>query len=533
MSDEAIVRVAPINPGSWWPALGVDIERGVFPSALDMAWNAWGSDTLTFNLDRRGSVYYADILPFTPIEVEIAGITVWSGFVSAQTTPDNFVRVEARGAQYYLDMDTYQKPYLATRTSRWKDQRTNLAEYATGTPWVRSDWGVSVTPGALKITASKATARLAGGDAGGVVLDAGPGNTWTRATIAWTRVGASNASLEMFIRGTPDGKIQASAANDSTTPILLSTASGTTTWTGTASRYLHVFVYSLAVNTPADDNGISVSSIQVWTNANYDPAVLASGLRSDIVQKDALTFSTGLSSDVSTIAAGSFQIPELVMDQPSTPREMIALANAYEDMIVWVDPRRRLNAAARPAAPAFTATLSRAFVLADSGISSDDVVSTAKLWALDAFGNAIQSTATVTSAARNFAQRAGIVKSINIGGNMSLTQAAADRITSVYLAQKQKVGLKGSATIGVGGVRDYLTGVAVHPAHVMLGVGQLVRITDQTDPESGLMGRDGRIVGGRYAHDTRTLTVDFDSTRASFEALMERFGAVVSAKIGA
>lgn len=529
MSDEGFIRIANANANSAWTVLGADDH--IAPWSIDASWNDWGSDALSFTLARNASAYYADLVPFTAIDFEVAGIVIWSGYISAQTSPGVEVRVEARGAQYYLDMDTYQKPYLSTRTSRWRDQRVNLAEYATGTPWVRSDWGVNVSPGVIKITASKGTARLAGNDAGGVFLDAGPGNTWARATVVWARVGPANANLSLYIRGTTDGKLQGSVANDSTTPVTLATASATTTWTGTASRYLHIFIYSNPVTTPTDDNGVGISSVQVWTTANYDPAVLASGLRSDIIQKDALTHATGLSSDTSKIANGSFQVPELVMDQPGTPREIISLASVYEDQLVYVDSRRRLNVIPRPVIAVYSAVSGKSFELSDSGISSADVVSSAKLWALDPFGNTIQSTATVTAAARNFAQRAGIVKSINIGGNMALTQAAADRITSVYLAQKQKVGLKGSALVSHGGIVSFLDGQVVHPAHVMLGIGQLVRIP-MVDPESGQFGRDARIVGGRYTHDDRTLSVDFDATRATFESLLEQFGAITQAKLG-
>jgi hypothetical protein len=58
--------------------------------------------------------------------------------------------------------------------------------------------------------------------------------------------------------------------------------------------------------------------------------------------------------------------------------------------------------------------------------------------------------------------------------------------------------------------------------------GELLRFNDLIDPDTGDLGRDGRIVEVTYNHDENSVVVTIDSSRTSFESLLERIGIYVN-----
>jgi hypothetical protein len=75
-----------------------------------------------------------------------------------------------------------------------------------------------------------------------------------------------------------------------------------------------------------------------------------------------------------------------------------------------------------------------------------------------------------------------------------------------------------------GGVRHLTSASPVHPHRLLLHTQQLVRLTDRVDPDTGALGRDGRIAAVSYNHDSETAEVSIDNERGNFDALLARLG---------
>lgn len=105
--------------------------------------------------------------------------------------------------------------------------------------------------------------------------------------------------------------------------------------------------------------------------------------------------------------------------------------------------------------------------------------------------------------------------------------AAAAKIGDTYLDGHRVTPFKGKlAVTGQAGVRRVLGGQNVHPARMLLGYGEMVRFSDRIDPDTGGVGRDGRIVAVEYRQTENAVSLDLDSTRSNFEALLERLAVV-------
>lgn len=115
-------------------------------------------------------------------------------------------------------------------------------------------------------------------------------------------------------------------------------------------------------------------------------------------------------------------------------------------------------------------------------------------------------------------------KTLTVGANIPDTAAA--RIADIYLAAHKTQPLRGTLTAQPGGVRDATRGTRVHPGHMLLACGELVRFADRTDPDNGAHAREGAIASVSYDHDTRTGTVAIDSERRNLEAVLARYGAL-------
>lgn len=114
--------------------------------------------------------------------------------------------------------------------------------------------------------------------------------------------------------------------------------------------------------------------------------------------------------------------------------------------------------------------------------------------------------------------------------NAKMTPAAASQITTVYLDLHRSAPFRGSLVAQPGGVRNATTGENVHPARLLNETMELMRFAHIIDPDSGGIGRNGRIANVSYTHSTQSASVDIDSTRKGFEALLARVGILQSAR---
>lgn len=108
----------------------------------------------------------------------------------------------------------------------------------------------------------------------------------------------------------------------------------------------------------------------------------------------------------------------------------------------------------------------------------------------------------------------------------SITDAVAEKLGEIWLAQHNTTPFSGSLTVVGDRVRRIRDGVLVDPAHLGQYVGGLIRLSDRIDPDNGGLGRDGRIVGLTYAPETRTATIAIDDRRNVFETIITRYAAL-------
>lgn len=125
-------------------------------------------------------------------------------------------------------------------------------------------------------------------------------------------------------------------------------------------------------------------------------------------------------------------------------------------------------------------------------------------------------------------ERRGFARTKQIASNFTLTTTAAQQIADKWLLAHKTSPFKGRAKLtGNQACREIKTGRPVKPEELLLRTGELIRFGDRIDPDTGATGRDGRLVEAQYEADTDSVTLTIDSSRAGFEALLERLGVVL------
>ena len=308
-----------------WESCGSDHARGIIPENVELRSDQWGSSRATFDLRRNPKEFWPDIGAFTPVEIEVGGTIVWSGRVSetpVRDSTDSVISVQCEGWQAHLDDDLYERIYVHTNLTEWKDARS--APGATLTTLVAAPQ-VQVGDGVLSLTYQNGTA--AAGKAA-AILDLGPNSTAARVVIDWSlTAGAATRSLSFGFGASSD----ASAATLDTISSSTSAVSGTYSYTlSTARRYLFL-IHAASGHTPSADEVAKFTSIQVFASTAYESGA-SSVLKSDQVVTDALSRASVLfSADRTQITTGTFNIPEFAPSEPRTPRAVWEAVDAFED----------------------------------------------------------------------------------------------------------------------------------------------------------------------------------------------------------
>jgi hypothetical protein len=100
-------------------------------------------------------------------------------------------------------------------------------------------------------------------------------------------------------------------------------------------------------------------------------------------------------------------------------------------------------------------------------------------------------------------------------------------IGDAWLYQHLRAQFKGSITVKTPtSLRDYATGDSVHPSRLILQAGELIRLSDRIDPDTGQIGRDARIASVTYDHDSESVSVELDNRRDNLQNLLNRIGVV-------
>jgi hypothetical protein len=108
-----------------------------------------------------------------------------------------------------------------------------------------------------------------------------------------------------------------------------------------------------------------------------------------------------------------------------------------------------------------------------------------------------------------------------------MTQAGADRVGDIWLAEHARAPMRGTITIRPGDCRTVIGGRPVQPAELLLRVGEQMRLARYRDPITGASHRDARIVDVDYSPQDNVARVSLDATRAQFDKLLARYAAVV------
>jgi hypothetical protein len=532
VDDSVSIRIKP--PGGSWETVGTGRFQGVVPENLELTANDWGPDTASFDLRRDPGSLFPDLHARSQIEIEVGGVVVWGGRLKETPSRDGddpIINVQARGWQYHLDDDAYSKLYAHSRLADWADVRSNvaadLADYTQN---------IDVGNDGVITMGYRNGSPVTSGKYGGVYLIAPEDSPIKKVVLTWTLTAAMDSRIYIYgynsmadlgtdgnASGTPEG------SNVSTNAL----TSGTLTHTFTTPRrYVAIFLYRNGVTgTAGQDHIVRISSVLAVSDAAYESGN-ASILKAHTVILDALTRAPLLSSDTSRIATTSFSIPDFSIPatEPKTPREVMEAANAFHNYRLLVDANGRLVFEARPSVALFEVGAWEGSTFEDSSMNSDeDVYNKVIVVGTGADGTpvVVERTATAPLLARTGETRTKILPV-----QAPLTTTTANQIGDTYLQAHTTTPLKGTLRIqGQGGMRD-TGGRPVHPSELLLNTGQLVRLTNRIDPDTGGVGRDGRIAQVTYRHNDRTAEVQIDNDRRSFEAFMHRLGALTQVSVG-
>ena len=79
---------------------------------------------------------------------------------------------------------------------------------------------------------------------------------------------------------------------------------------------------------------------------------------------------------------------------------------------------------------------------------------------------------------------------------------------------------------GEGAIRYVLGGQGVHPSELLTNTGELIRFAHLIDPDTGGIGRDGRIASVSYDDDKQEATVQIENDEANFDVFVTRWASL-------
>lgn len=114
-------------------------------------------------------------------------------------------------------------------------------------------------------------------------------------------------------------------------------------------------------------------------------------------------------------------------------------------------------------------------------------------------------------------------KQLQVGATLPSDGVAAAAIGDLWLQTHASTPFRGTVTFtGQDSLRDRLTGQPVPLQQLLADTGEIIHFPDRGNPDTGAVGRDGRITAVQYNPATDTATVTLDNDRADFDALMSR-----------
>lgn len=516
----AVIRCDPLD--GVWQTLGTDRYRGIVAESIEASANPWGPDQLSFMVKTvEPAALRPDLLPYTPVELEVDGMLVWSGRVKARPSTEQEHSVQCEGLQYHLDDDVLDRVWVHTRLGDYRDTRTFLTA-PLGSFTVAGQ--VATDGGAIAIGWPNG-AVVAITTCVGVTLDLGPSSTAKRLVMTWNSSN-NDANAVFFARACDSEDPIFGTSNDFFSFAMNSGASGTSTGTvATARRYVHLFlIHSGSAGTLGADVQLQIKTVQVFRDTAYESGN-ASILMADTVIKDARALAPLLSQSDDYITAGTFAIPEAATQGYQSPREIIEWANAYENFRTKVGGPQlsHLVYDVKPTLPLFEVGEWSGAEFADASVSGEEIYSRALVDGSGPDGARIVSSQTQTG---TLADRNGVTRTRVLPIRSAMTQAVADRFADLWLDEHRTAPFAGKLS-ATNGIRRFLGGGSV-PAHEMLLMaGERINFAHRLDPDTGAWGRVGTIAGVRYREADESVEIDIDDRRDHFEKILGRYGILV------
>lgn len=301
-----------------WQPLGATTGGVLVPESLVFEHvERGGASTASFVVKRETSIPWDDLAPFTPVMIEIGGVSCWRGRIMRtpkQTGEQKSWQVECEGMYQHLADDVSNRGYVHQGWGKWRDIREvytddlfdgafDVVVGQFGYSWIRVPVGNSA----------------GSGRSGGVIFDAGPGNTIERMVLTYIGGGATNMAIVGRSENTIGG-IDESFTIDAT-PI----ATGSTTYSRTFSaprRYVRVFAQaSGGTLTGATTAWVRLDSMLLFASATYESGNASILVQSDIIRADASDKLPLVSGDQSKIADTTTVIPHYWPDAFQTIQE--------------------------------------------------------------------------------------------------------------------------------------------------------------------------------------------------------------------
>lgn len=409
--SQAAVRIQNLDSG--WEVLGKDRFAGIIPDpdSIELSSNNWGSDTARFMLRRDPRMVHPDIAAFTPCEVEIGGIVVWSGRIWETPTKegsDAGLSIEGRGWQYHLDDDVYARLFVHTRMDDFVDSRglpsCNLAQCKGG-------GSVTTDNGVLTMTVPNGTV-FANAYYACATLDWGPSpDCWPIRAVATYDSSNNTPNATLYIASSdeesayPAGTFGTNFQYVNASGVVNNAgASGTTgpTTFSVARRYTHIFINTTGAGTFGADVWFRIKTLLLFSAASYEAGGV-SVLKASNVVADALPHAPLLSQSTAKISTTTTSLPEFVFLDPKTPRETVTAINAYHNYRTRVDVDKSLRFDPYPSLPLYEAGSWQGLEFEDASANSgESIYNRALVQATGPDGNSLQTYRTVLEAGGPF-----------------------------------------------------------------------------------------------------------------------------------
>lgn len=527
-----VIRAQALD-GTWQVIGASDYAVGITPENDRYVTDQWGPANAQFALRRQPGYAWPDLHPWTPVEVEIGGVLVWDGRVNGtpSSTDGRVLNVNCVGWQTHLDDDTYVPFYVHAKLADWNDAREflgeNLAVYTTA-------GSVQSQSGTIALGWPNGAVLPAGAGVA-VTLDLGPVARAKRVSVDFKGItGAANSGASVYVRGGDTENSHAGGTfEDAYTFTLAVLGTNLSTNTGsfvTTRRYVTIMLFAPAAVTLNGDVMVQIRGVRVFAATAYESAN-QSVLKASTVVSDALDQATQLlDADRSGITATSTSISDLAFPfETRNPRQMIEAVNAYHDWTTRMGLRRRFQFAAKATRPRWRVGRWSGMDFDDSSAGSgDEIFNRARVTGRTP---ADQPVLALRSQTGTMVDRRGFNRTGNLPVQSKLPSdlTLANLLADTWLAAHRTTPFEGTATVvGSHSLRDYLTGDPVPVERLLLGGDELLHFDDHIDPDTGWIGRDGRIANVTYDRQRDEATVVLDNHTRSYEALLARVEAAAA-----